>query len=68
MDENALNVCRKIRKYAALGLITIDHRKHKGNNGLNIHLFQAIEACGISCDKFICGYLSVLQPYALEPF
>lgn len=63
-----INICRKIRKYAADGKIIVSTDKHTSNEGRNIHLFKLIEACGLSIEDFVRGYLSVIQPYALEKF
>ena len=66
--KDYINICRKIRRYAREGNIKVDHSIHRGNNGKNLHIFKMIEACGISVDNFIKGYLSVLQPYSLSSF
>lgn len=63
-----LNICLKIRNYANKGNLIIDKRQHKGNNGKNLHLFKMIDACGISVEDFVKGYLSVLQPFSLTYF
>ena len=63
-----INICRKIRNYARQGKLVVEKRVHKSNDGNNVHLFRMIEACGLSVDQFVNGYLSVLQPYNLEKF
>lgn len=63
-----INVCREIRRYALSNKLEIDTRPHKSNAGLNTNLFKLIEACDIGLREFICGYLSVLQPYSLSKF
>lgn len=63
-----IKTCRLIRKSAISGKIIIDKKPHKSNEGRNIHLFKLIDACGITVEDFVKGYLSVLQPYSLEYF
>lgn len=63
-----INICRKIRRYARQGKVRLDENKHRANNGLNLHLFDLIDACGINHKKFITQYLSNIQPYCLEWF
>lgn len=63
-----ISVCRRIRRYAIEGKLTVLTNKHKSNSGKNTHLFKLIEACNISVEDFIRGYLSVIQPYSLEKF
>lgn len=63
-----IKVCKRIRQCAIAGYIHVERRTHRSNNGLNTHLFSLIEACDISLDEFVSGYLSVLQPYSLAPF
>jgi hypothetical protein len=63
-----INVCRRIRRYAAERKLEIVTDKHKSNEGKNIHLFELIKACGMDVKTFIIGYLSVLQPFSLKKF
>lgn len=63
-----INICRRIRQCAILGNIRVDTSSHKSNGGNNINMFKLIEACGISVQDFVKGYLSVLQPYSLSKF
>lgn len=63
-----ISVCRKIRNYAVSGRVEVEKRRHVSNDGQNVNMFKMIEACGISVDDFVCGYLSVLQPYSLQRF
>lgn len=63
-----INICKKIRRYAISGKLTVDKSTHKSNRGNNIHLFKLIESCGITVDSFVKGYLSTIHPYYLEKF
>lgn len=58
-----IKICKLIRKCAASRAIQIDT-----NDGLNIPLFETIKACDLDPMDFICGYLSVLQPFYLQSF
>ena len=66
--KDYINICRNIRKYALSDNIEIDTRPHRSNDGNNVHLFNLIKACGLELKEFVCGYLSVLQPYTLSAF
>lgn len=68
--QEYINICKKIRMYALKGAIRFDKATtpHGGNDGKNTHLFKLIEACGISKEEFMLGYLSVIQPYSLSSF
>lgn len=63
-----IKVCKRIRQCAIAGFVHVERRVHRSNMGLNTHLFSLIEACDMSLDDFVSGYLSVLQPYSLAPF
>lgn len=63
-----IGVCRSIRKMAVLKRFQVDRSNHRSNNGANVHLFKMIEACGVTVEQFIGGYLSNIQPYALSRF
>lgn len=63
-----ISACRKIRDYAKGGKVVVSMDKHVSNDGLNVNMFKLIEACGISVQDFVVGYLSVLQPYSLQKF
>ena len=64
VDISMIAVCKKIRKLARLDRLTIDYTEHR--SGLNKHLFDYIEYCGINISDFIKQYLLNLQPYMLE--
>ena len=64
VDSTQIAVCRKIRKLAKLERITLDDSEHR--SGLNKHLFDYIEYCGLDVLDFIKQYLSNLQPYMIE--
>ncbi len=66
--KDFINACKRIRKYAFEGKLSISKDTHEANNGANVHLFKLIEACGIGLEDFIKGYLSVIQPYSLSKF
>lgn len=63
-----IKICKLIRKCAVEHAIQISIEEHDSNNGLNVHLFELIKVCNIDLKDFICGYLSVLQPFYLEFF
>lgn len=64
IDMSGNAVCRKLRHLAMLDRVTLDHTEHR--SGLNKHLFDYIEYCGLDVLDFIKGYLSRLQPYMIE--
>ena len=64
IDMSMIAVCRKLRNLAMLDRVTLDDSEHR--SGLNKHLFDYIEYCGMEVLDFIKGYLSRLQPYMLE--
>lgn len=63
-DNSMVNVCRKLRRLGKLGRVTLDDSEHR--SGLNKHLFDYIEYCGMDVLEYIKGYLSNLQPYMIE--
>lgn len=65
---NFINICKRIRYYAYSGRLCVDTRRHRSNDGRNIHLFKLIEACGFSVEEFVSNYLKTLQPYSLTKF
>ena len=64
IDVSNIGICRKIRKLAKLDRIKLDENTHR--SGLNKHLFDYLDYCGLDKLEFIKGYLSRLQPYMLE--
>lgn len=64
IDTSMINTCRKLRQLAKLDRITLDETEHR--SGLNKHLFEYIEYCGLDVIEFIKQYLSNLQPYMIE--
>ena len=64
IDMSMIAACKKIRGLAKLDRLTLDESQHR--SGLNKHLFDYIEYCGLDVLGFIKQYLSNLQPYMLE--
>lgn len=64
IDTSMIKVCKKIRNLAKLDRIVLDNSTHR--SGLNQHLFDYIEYCGLDALTFIKKYLSNLQPYMIE--
>ena len=64
IDTSQIAVCKKIRQLAKLDRISLDETEHR--SGLNKHLFDSIEYCGLNVLDFIKMYLSNLQPYMIE--
>ncbi len=64
IDTSQIAVCKKIRQLAKLDRISLDETEHR--SGLNKHLFDYIEYCGLNVLDFIKMYLSNLQPYMIE--
>ncbi len=64
IDTSQIAVCKKIRQLAKLNRILLDETEHR--SGLNKHLFDYIEYCGLNVLDFIKMYLSNLQPYMIE--
>ena len=64
IDTSLIKVCRKLRALARLDRITLDTSTHR--SGLNQHLFEYIEYCGLDTLTFVKTYLSNLQPYMIQ--
>jgi len=64
IDTSMIRVCKKIRNLSKLDRIKLDDSQHR--SGLNKHLFDYIEYCGLDTLAFIKRYLSNLQPYMIE--
>jgi len=64
IDLSNIEACRKIRNLAKLDRVKLDEDTHR--SGLNKHLFDYLDYCGLDKLEFIKGYLSRLQPYMLE--
>lgn len=64
IDTSMIKVCRKLRALARLDRITLDTSTHR--SGLNQHLFEYIEYCGLDTLTFVKTYLSNLQPYMIQ--
>lgn len=64
IDTSMINICEKIRKLAKLDRIKLDTETHR--SGLNKHLFDYLDYCGVDKLSFIKDYLSKLQPYMIE--
>lgn len=74
VEENLINeygvnlknvaLCKKIRQLGKLDRINLDTTTHR--SGLNKHLFEYLEYCGIDPLEYVKDYLSNLQPYMIE--
>ena len=64
IDISMIAVCKKIRNLAKLDRVVLDESEHR--SGLNKHLFDYIEYCGLNVLDFVKQYLSNLQPYMIE--
>lgn len=64
INTSMIDTCRKLRKLARLDRIVLDETEHR--SGLNKHLFDYIEYCGVNVLTFVKQYLSNIQPYMLE--
>lgn len=64
IDTSMIKSCSKIRALAKLDRVTLDTSTHR--SGLNKHLFDYIDYCGLDTLTFIKNYLSNLQPYMIE--
>lgn len=64
IDTSMIEVCKRIRALARLDRLKLDTSVHR--SGLNQHLFEYIEYCGLDTLTFIRTYLSNLQPYMIE--
>ena len=51
IDTSQIAVCKKIRQLAKLDRISLDETEHR--SGLNKHLFDYIEYCGLNVLDFI---------------
>ena len=65
---NFINICRVLRRLALEDKFEVDLKPYKANYGNNIHLFKAIESCGITVYEFVRKYLYNIQPYSLDYF
>lgn len=64
IEMSMVKICKKLRQLAKLDRISLDEEDHR--SGLNRHLFDYIEYCGLDVLQFIKQYLSNLQPYMIE--
>lgn len=64
IDTSMIKVCKKLRGLAKIDKIAMDETEHR--SGINKHLFDYIEYCGMGVLEFIKNYLSNLQPYMIE--
>lgn len=64
IDISMVKSCKKLRQLAKLDRLKIDESTHR--SGLNKHLFDYIEYCGLDVIHFIKQYLSNIQPYMIE--
>ena len=54
IDLSNIGICRKIRNMAKLDRIKLDENTHR--SGLNKHLFDYLDYCGLDKLEFIKGY------------
>lgn len=64
IDTSMIKSCKRLRQLAKLDRLRLDDSEHR--TGLNKHLFDYIEYCGLDVLVFIKQYLSNLQPYMIE--
>ena len=64
IDTSMIRACKRIRDLAKLDRIKLDESGHR--SGLNQHLFEYIEYCGLDTLPFIKRYLTNLQPYMIQ--
>lgn len=64
IDTSMIKSCKKLRQLAKLDRLRLDNSEHR--TGLNKHLFDYVEYCGLDVLAFIRQYLSNLQPYMIE--
>lgn len=64
IDTSTIRACKKLRQLAKLERLVLDESVHR--SGLNKHLFDYIEYCGMDVLEFVKQYLSNLQPYMIE--
>lgn len=59
-----ISICKRLRRLAKLDRVKLDWNEHR--SGLNKHLFDYIEYCGLDVLQFVKDYLANLQPYMIE--
>ena len=59
-----LNLCKRIRRLAALDNLRLDTTLHA--SGLNLHLIKYLEYNNLDPLEYIKGYLMCLQPFMIE--
>lgn len=64
IDTSMIKTCKKIRDLAKLDRIKLDETEHR--SGLNKHLFEYIEYCGVDVIDFVKDYLRNIQPYMIS--
>ena len=64
ISTDNIDICRKLRRLANSKNIKLDETMHL--SGLNKHLFEYFDYCGIDVLQFIKDYLSNLQPYMIK--
>lgn len=64
LDTSMIKSCKKLRQLAKLDRLRLDDDEHR--TGLNKHLFDYIQYCGLDVLDFIKQYLSNIQPYMIE--
>ncbi|MCM1223890.1 MAG: hypothetical protein NC548_56500 [Lachnospiraceae bacterium] len=64
IDTSMIKVCKQLRNLAKLDRLAIDESEHR--SGLNKHLFDYIEYCGLDVLTFVKKYLSNIQPYMIQ--
>lgn len=64
INTSMIAVCKKLRQLAKLDRVKLDESEHR--SGLNKHLFDYIDYCGMDILTFIKEYLSNIQPYMIE--
>ena len=64
IDTSQIKVCKRIRNIAKLDRVTLDETENR--SGLNKHLFDYIEYCGLDVLEYVKQYLQNIQPYMIE--
>lgn len=64
INTSMIKSCKKLRQLAKLNRLRLDDSEHR--TGLNKHLFEYIQYCGLDVLTFIRQYLSNIQPYMIE--
>ena len=64
IDTSMIAVCKKLRRLAKLDRVTLDLEEHR--SGLNKHLFDYFEFCGLEPLDAVKSYVSNLQPYMIQ--